>query len=246
MYAGRAHREPLMALGQFASGVAHEINNPLATIALTVADLLDLARDPCGFGAESVKGLVHSLESIQGEIQRCKRIITHLQDLSQIRSSLNEPVDPNPLVSQTIGRLSARASDEGKLLTWTPDLRVGQITSDGGLLERLLLAVLVNALDAVGPGGHVDVATHLVEDGCEIRVEDDGCGITREHMERVFEPFFTTKAPGKGTGLGLAVGQVIIRKLQGSLLIDSAPGAGTIVRISLPTVPPPRETEKEA
>ena len=219
--------EKLAGLGQLAAGIAHEINNPLATIALTVDDLLEISQDG---NAEIAEGLVR----VKNNIARCKAITANLLDLSRVREPSVQSFRLDQLLERIVQMASYQSKNEGKNL----ELDVGNgpklVESDPGHLEQIMLNLLSNAIDAVGPGGHVLVRTSRAGDKVEISVEDDGCGIAPEHLDRIFEPFFTTKPPGKGTGLGLATAYTMVKKLKGQLSVESKPGKGTRLRIALP------------
>ena len=105
-------------------------------------------------------------------------------------------------------------------------------------LEQILLNLLSNARDAVAGRGTIVVRTRADDGRVHLEVQDDGVGIPPEHREKIFEPFFTTKPPGKGTGLGLFVAAGIARRHNGDLQVESVPGRGTRVRLSLPVFPP--------
>jgi len=113
-----------------------------------------------------------------------------------------------------------------------PDLPAAWL--DGDELEQVVLNLVGNALDAVDSGGEVRVLADVEHGEIVLRVQDDGCGIPAQDLERVFEPFFTTKPPGQGTGLGLAVVHGIVRGWGGTVHVDSAPGRGTTFTLSLP------------
>jgi signal transduction histidine kinase len=116
---------------------------------------------------------------------------------------------------------------------------LGSIHADPAQLRQVLLALLMNALDASVPGGHITIATHPGPDGgIELSVADDGAGIPLEIQDKVFTPFFTTKALGQGTGLGLAICHGIVVSHGGRIELESAPGRGTRVTVSLPAGAP--------
>ena len=102
----------------------------------------------------------------------------------------------------------------------------------------MLLNLVLNALDATGPGGTVTVSTRATGSGVELSVADDGTGIATEILPRIFEPFFTTKPPGKGTGLGLYVSHQIVQGLGGRLRVESHPGQGATFVVDLPRQAP--------
>jgi two-component system NtrC family sensor kinase len=104
-------------------------------------------------------------------------------------------------------------------------------------LKQVFLNLLLNAFQAIGDYGNIRLVTDVVKGDVEIRIEDDGCGIPEEVMERIFDPFFTTRPVGEGTGLGLALCYQIVRKHGGEISVQSRVGVGTSFRVRLPTSP---------
>jgi two-component system NtrC family sensor kinase len=226
--------EKLAGLGQLAAGVAHEINNPLATIAITVSDLLESLETEQSAVARAWRDLPRGLSRVRAEVARCKGITGSLVELARVRAPTVEGVDVCDLLGKVAHVARCQARDQGKTVTTDLCSGDGAIRSDPGLIEQAVLNLISNALDATPAGGSVELRAGCRPDGVDIAVEDHGEGIAPEHMDRIFEPFFTTKPPGKGTGLGLAVAYAIVRKLGGQLTIDSAPRKGTVAKIRLP------------
>jgi signal transduction histidine kinase len=104
-------------------------------------------------------------------------------------------------------------------------------------LRSVFLNLVINAAQAVDPGGNVLVATRVDGDHVVVSVADDGCGIPSELIDRIFDPFFTTKAVGEGTGLGLAIVHQIVASHGGDIQVESTPGRGTVFRVRLPAAP---------
>jgi two-component system NtrC family sensor kinase len=226
--------EKLAGLGQLAGGIAHELNNPLATIAITVEDLQDMLEHENRELAAAWPELPPALTRIQTAVTRCLGIIGGLTEITRNRAPAIEDFAPNALVERLARTLGGVAASQSKTLTTALDPALGSVRCDPGRLEQVILSLLSNALDAVGTGGHIVIRTSAGETSFTVQVEDDGCGIAAEHRERIFEPFFTTKPPGKGTGLGLAVAYSTVRRLGGTLTVDSEPGRGTSVKVTLP------------
>lgn len=226
--------EKLTGLGQLAGGVAHELNNPLATISITVEDLQDALRIEAKDVPKKWPELAPALERIRSSVTRCIGIIGGMLDLARNRPPTNEEFRVNEMVARVaeMSALSSRSSVKKIMTSLTADL--DEARSDPRQLEQVLMALLSNALDAVDPAGHVEVRTRRMGDFFAVEVQDDGCGIRPEHRERVFEPFFTTKPPGKGTGLGLSMAYSTVKRLEGRLTIESEPGRGTLARVVLP------------
>jgi len=115
------------------------------------------------------------------------------------------------------------------------DPAVPKIITEPEKIRQAIVNLVFNAADAIsGPGGKVVLRTRALDENIEIEVEDNGCGISAEHLEKVFDPFFTTKAPGRGTGLGLAVCLGLVESLGGSMNLISEVGRGTTARLTLP------------
>ena len=228
--------EKLAGLGQLAGGVAHELNNPLATIAITVEDLEDALKMEAKDVARTWPDLAPALARIRTSVTRCVGVIGGMLDLARNRPPTNEEFRPNDLVTKVAEVASFASKKAGKevQLTLDPDLAVAR--SDPRQLQQLVMALVSNAVDAVEAGGTVEVRTRRRGEYFVIEVEDSGCGIPPENLERVFEPFFTTKPPGKGTGLGLSMAYSTARRLKGKLTLDSAVGRGTTVRLMMPLV----------
>ena len=228
--------EKLTGLGQLAGGVAHELNNPLATISITVEDLQDALRLEARDVAKKWPELTPALERIRNSVTRCIGIIGGMLDLARNRPPTNEEFRVNDVVTRVaeVARLSTRSTGRSLELALDPALEVAR--SDPRQIEQVLLALLSNAFDAIEPTGRVVVRTRRDADRFTIEVADDGTGIRREHRERIFEPFFTTKPPGKGTGLGLSMAYSTVKRLEGRLTLDGESGKGTVARMELPLI----------
>jgi two-component system, NtrC family, sensor kinase len=225
----------LADIGQLAAGVAHEINTPLASIALRAESLLKASQDPRLQSVEGFEKFPRYLKTIDEEIFRCKKIIGSLLDFSRVRK---------PEVRETdLNALAVAAADlvrhQMKLKQVTLDVRVDpslpHIPADDGQLRQALLALLMNALDATPAGGRVEVETRPEEpDHVTLSVRDTGSGIRPEHRDKIFSPFFTTKPVGQGTGLGLAICHGIVASHGGEIRVESEVDKGTCLTLVLP------------
>jgi two-component system, NtrC family, sensor kinase len=229
--------EKLAAVGQLASGVMHEINNPLATIA-ACAESLTLRFEESGTGAP---GDLDYLRLIDGEVQRCKRIVDTLLDFSRPRRSEKVPTDVNAVIDQTLFLL--KHHPRFKLIEVRPELdpAIGNdVRANAEQLVQVFMSLLINAMDAMAERGTIVIRTrrgrHLGE-AVIAEVIDQGHGIPRSEVTKIFEPFYTTKAPGRGTGLGLSICYSIIADHGGRIEVDSTPGQGSTFRILLPAGP---------
>jgi PAS domain S-box-containing protein len=222
------HSQRMESLGSFAGGVAHDMNNVIRTI-LTVAKSME-AHAPGN-------GIHKGLETI---IQACTRGRTLLRGLLDFaRQDVNEAqvVDINEILQEQI-RLLERSLPAS--VTVNRDM-VGNLPTIGGdplALGSALMHLLTNAIDSMPTGGALTVRTRLRPDECvEIEVQDTGCGMSKQILDRALDPFFTTKPHGKGAGLGLPAVYGAVKAHHGHLEIRSQPERGTQVHISLPISP---------
>jgi signal transduction histidine kinase len=221
----------LAGVGELAASIAHELNNPLATVHLRLEGVL--AKTPAGDPRR------RPLEIIDQEVERMAKLVGNL--LHFIRpgrdqvSTVDVPVEVRQTIELTEPHM--RRSKVTVVPEFHPD--VPPIYADRQRLRQVLLNLFTNASDAMRKGG---LLTARVRPGrlppdvpaVVVEVADTGTGIPTDVLPHVFDPFFTTKAEGKGTGLGLPICKRIVEQHQGTLELDSAPGAGTTVRVTLP------------
>ena len=225
--------ERLAAAGTFAAGVAHEVNNPLASISSLVQSLLP---------GEDDSQRRTTLHTILAQITRISGTLKDLVNFARPATGHLKLIDINQLVSDTLRVINYDKRFRGMALdpVLAPDLRPA--FADENEIQQVLLNLLYNAADATqGEGSMIRVITEnkAGRQGGDhplivIRVVDNGIGIPREHLERVFDPFFTTKPAGSGVGLGLSLCQRIILSNKGTIRVDSELGKGTQVTILLP------------
>jgi len=228
---GRA--EKLASIGRLASGVAHEINNPLAGMQTCVAALQ--AGEPDPDTTRQYLGLVQEgLGRVQGTVRQ-------LLDFARQRELVMAPVDVGRTLEETLALVRYQVERKRVKLRLTLSPSLPRIRADAGQLQQVVLNLLLNALDAVPEDGSVDVGARADTGGIEMTVADDGCGIQEEHLGRIFDPFFSTKGPGKGTGLGLSVSYGIVQAHGGRIGVESRAGAGSTFRVWLPATPDGRE-----
>jgi len=231
--------EKLASLGQLAAGVAHELNNPLATI-LLYADILrrESALDP-----------QHQtdLETIINETLRCKHIVSGLLNFARQTQVNAQPTSLNDLIQELIGIEKRHPRYEKISFNLELDAALPLAELDAAQLREVLLNLIHNAADAMPDGGEITIRTAAKPDGMiTIEVQDEGKGIPQEHLSKLFTPFFTTKPVGKGTGLGLAIIYGIVKMHRGQINVQSEVGRGTTFTISLPIkLNLPREPQGE-
>ncbi len=234
----RAHEqmlrvEKMASIGKLAAIVAHEINNPLAGI-LTYAKLLKkwFGREDGNKHAETLA----DLDLIESESRRCGEIIKNLLNFSRATSMNYEPARLNSVVDRCVRLVQHQLalSNIHLHLELAPDLP--PVRCDPAQIEQVILALVMNAIDAMPRGGNLSLRSRKAADLPQVRIEvqDDGVGIPAELMSQMFEPFFTTKERSHGLGLGLAISRIIIERHQGRIDVKSEPGRGTLFTISLP------------
>jgi GAF domain-containing protein/CheY-like chemotaxis protein len=222
--------ERLRALGEMASGVAHDFNNRLASVLGRAQLLLRRVQEP------QLRQWVQVIErSALDGAQTVKR----LQEFTRIRRDQPlVPVDINQVVRDALEITRARWKDEPTSRGIAVEVRtqlgdVPAVLGDGSELREVLTNLILNALDAMPAGGTLTLTTALVDERVEIAVADSGVGMPPEVREKVFDPFFTTKGP-QGTGLGLSITYGIVSRHGGAIDVESVLGQGSTFRLSLP------------
>jgi len=229
-----AQSEKLAAVGQLAAGVMHEINNPLATI-LACAEALHLrARD---LPPEARAGFAEYLNIIDTEVQRCRRIVDGLLDMSSPKTGQKRTVDVNSVIEQTLFLL--KHHERFKRLTVKREFAPGlpPVLVDPERIIQSFMALMLNAMDAMNSRGVLTVRSARNPDRRdELLIEfiDTGSGMPQEEMTKIFEPFYTTKPQGRGTGLGLSICYGIIEDHRGRIEVESQVGVGSNFKVSLP------------
>lgn len=228
--------EQLASVGFLAAGVAHEINNPLASIALCAESLEErlVESTPAEAGQQDV--FRHYLQMIQAEAFRCKEITEKLLDFSRIGEVRRQPTDLRELVQGVIEMLKHLGKYHGKHVDLAPGPPV-LASVNSQQLKQVVLNLIVNALDSLDEGGRVQASLNYEQDEAVLTVADNGCGMTEEVLEHLFEPFFTRRRGGQGTGLGLSIAYRIVADHEGSIDATSGgPGRGSQFRVRLPRV----------
>jgi two-component system, NtrC family, sensor kinase len=226
------HTHKLSSIGRLAAGVAHEINNPMAVInekAGLMKDLIELGSD----FSEKDKFLLLT-DSILQAVNRCRSITHRLLGFARRMEVQIESLDLNEVLRETLTFLEKESLYRNIEMKLNLAEDLPQIASDRGQLQQVFLNLLNNALAAVEDGGRIAVATWEKDPDTEaVAIEDNGCGMSQETLSHVFEPFFTTKK-GKGTGLGLPITYGIVKKLGGTIEVQSQEGKGTTFKVFLP------------
>ena len=226
--------EKLAAIGQLAAGVMHEINNPLATIAACVAAGEGWLGEA---GSRAGPAIAEYLGIIDREVLRCTRIVDGLLDFSRPAGKAKAPADLNAIVDEALFLLQHHARFKSIRLDRRLEPGLPQAVVNTEQVVQVLMALLLNALDAMAEGGELGVRTARSEryaDEVVLEIEDSGAGIAPADQSKIFEPFFTTKPPGRGTGLGLSICYGIVEDHRGRIEVDSQPGRGSTFRVFLP------------
>ena len=216
----------LAAVGQLAAGVAHEINNPLGIIlgfAQSIVEQID-----------EVHPLREPLTIIEREALRGRGIVQNLLDFSRQSEPSLAPTDLSGVLDETLARLSHRISQQGIQVEATYSHGLPAVMADPQQMHQVFTNIILNAVQAMSDGGHLEVSSRVVDREVQIAISDSGVGIAPENLPRIFDPFFTTKEVGKGTGLGLSVSFSIIKQHQGTIDVRSTAGKGSCFTVRLP------------
>jgi len=236
----------LASIGQLASGVAHEINNPLSVV-LTYAVLVD--EKIAGMPPEQqqqLEGIHAQLGRIKLGAERCKAIADNLLAFSRQSGGEKMEVAVHEVVTRTFDLLGASLSRARiRVVRDVPEELM--VWGHASQLQQVLTNLALNAVQAMGSEGELTVRAFAPGDGTTaIEVQDTGPGIATEHLDRIFDPFFTTKPVGQGTGLGLSIVYGIVTAHGGTIVVDSRPGRGALFRITLPGRRPERPDKEPA
>lgn len=219
------HADRLVSIGQLATGVAHELNEPLGNI-LGLAQL-----------SLKLSGLPDQAKKDLGKIEACviysREIIKKLMEFSRQSSVCKEKINFNKVIDNSIVFLEARCIKDGIKLVkqYAEDIIV---TADPNQIKQVITNLTINATQAMKNGGKLTISTKKDNKNAILSIEDTGIGISSENISKTFMPFFTTKDVGEGTGLGLSVVYGIIQNHSGDIKVSSEPGKGTIFEVCLP------------
>ncbi|HWI40937.1 MAG TPA: ATP-binding protein, partial [Verrucomicrobiae bacterium] len=227
--------EKMSSIGVLATGIAHEINNPLTSVAGCAEALLRRFRDEPDLKRDlRLEVFPHYLEVIVRECYRCKGIIDRLLSFGRKSDGTFSLVDMNEILREVIDLLRHHLAYRQIEVGTSLEEALPRVMGDPSGLRQVCMNLLVNAHQAVGGNGKVTVTTAASADSVTIGIRDTGCGIPEEAMDRIWDPFFTTKEVGKGVGLGLALTYDIVKRHRGEILVESVPGSGTVFTVRLP------------
>ncbi len=236
--------EKMSAIGQLITGVAHDLNNPLASV-IGFADYLVE-------GKKAPPELIEPLRAIQQEAERAANIVKNLLNFARKQEHRQHILSIEQILKSTLLLLNNQlmASKVEAELVIAPDLPPVDVNANQ--IQQVFVNLVANAAHAIesgGTGGHIIVRAVPWLDGVAVTIEDDGPGIPHDLTEKVFEPFFTTKPEGEGTGLGLSICQGIVKEHGGRITLTSGAQRGATFRVELPAgaapVPKPADTPFE-
>jgi two-component system, NtrC family, sensor kinase len=242
-----ARGEKLASVGLLASGIAHELNNPLTGV-LTFSILL---REKMADGSQDAE----DLDLVIRETRRCASIIRRLLDFAREKPPEKKFADLNQIIADTVRLVERPANLRDIGITLDLDPTLPEIWADPDQIKQVVMNLLVNAQHAIDEEGSITVRTRrlpqprpLQPDAIavpmvEFSVADTGCGIPEENFQKIFDPFFTTKKIGTGTGLGLSVSHGIIEAHGGTIEVESEVGKGSTFRVHLPLIKSPEVVE---
>lgn len=219
------HTNKMIAVGQLAAGMAHEIRNPLGIIRtqsylIRINDKIDDA-------------LIKSLNYIDTSVSRASKIIDNILSFSRLSSNGNKLVDTNKIVSNLIEMHNDILNKKNIKVNIESNIKK-ELMLNSESIEHILLNLLSNSVDAIDNDGLINVKTNIENDNIVIVCQDTGVGIDESNLSNIFNPFFTTKELGKGTGLGLFIVFSEVEKLNGKIDVNSKLGEGTTFTIRLP------------
>jgi signal transduction histidine kinase len=218
--------EKLAAMGTLAAGVAHEVNNPLASI----SSLIQMLQSKQNIDADTTD----KLKLVSAQIQRISQVTGDMMNFARVRPAAKIYLDVNDVIKTSLRLASFDKSFQNLKLETDFDKNLPKVLGDFDQLEQVFLNLFLNARDAMPEGGELLVTTIFDKDFINIEISDNGAGIDESNFKQIFDPFFTTKQTGQGTGLGLAVCYGIITAHGGKINFFPNKTSGATFLISLP------------
>jgi len=234
------HSERMTGIGELATGMAHEINQPLNTISLIIDNIV------FSIDAQTITEnyLKTKIDKVFDNITRIKKIIDHVRTFSRDQDDFAQSdFEINTSIQNSISMISEQFSHKEIELSFHPDKNIPALSGNKYRFEQVILNMLINAKDAIEEKKkrntckfkkRIEILTTLQNNLISIEIKDNGIGISPENIDKVLLPFFTTKAPGQGTGLGLSISYGIIKELGGEIEIQSNPKSGTTISMKIP------------
>jgi signal transduction histidine kinase len=219
--------EKMAAVGRLASGIAHEIRNPLAII-LQGVYLIDTE---LGEGNKDAKEMI---EMIKNSVRRANNIIHRLLEYARSSEIETAPQNICEIIDEGLSLIEKQLTFKNIEIERRYPQESILVDADRATLSQVFLNLTTNAVDAMPKGGKITIKVYKEGDFCMIEFQDTGEGILQSELSKIFEPFYTTKVPGEGTGLGLAMVHLIIERHKGKISVESEPNKGTKFTIKLP------------
>ena len=230
-----AQSSRLAALGEFASGIAHEINNPVGLISGYAEEILDMMKTiPRINDIPEIKIFQRGLNTILEQAYRCKYITENLLSFARYQKVLLQPTYLDQLVQETIDFFKEGNQLKGIDVLMELEQPLPMVDTDPNLYGQVMLNLLKNASDAMGGEGRIRVHLYCELQMMVLDIIDEGPGLSPNIVNQIFDPFFTTKGPGAGTGLGLSICYGIVSELKGSISCDNYTGGGAIFQVQIP------------
>jgi len=229
--------EKMASIGLLTAGIAHEINNPLAFLLPNfeiIEDWLECARQgKTSARVPTLEELGKLVAECRGGLDRIARLVRQLRVFAHPGRQNLGPVDVDALVRSVVSLVEREISDRAEVTVYSSQDCIARGNEDH--LRQVLLNLLINSSQSISAqsGGRIEVVVDQKDGEITIRVIDNGCGIAPENLRRVFDPFFTTKAVGYGTGLGLSISRDLVKKMDGSITLESQLGRGTVVSVTV-------------
>jgi two-component system NtrC family sensor kinase len=234
--------ERLASVGFLAAGVAHEINNPLASIAFCSEALEQRLKDQANRDRQAPEAgddetITKYLRMIQEEAFRCKAITQRLLEFSRGGERVREPSDLSKVVQSVVDMVEHLETSHGKKIVFQPSRRVVAWVN-AQEIKSVILNLVVNALESMDEGGELRIQLAQRAGTAVLEFTDSGCGMTPETLENIFEPFYTRSRTGKGTGLGLSISHRVINQHGGEIeAVSPGPNQGSTFTVRLPLQP---------
>jgi len=221
--------EKMSAIGQLIAGVAHDLNNPLASVVGFSDFLAEVEEIP--------PALVEPLQVIRQEAERAATIVKNLLSFARTQAEGRKLQSLKPILESTLVLVNNQLMANNVEATLEVEHELPEVEASANQLKHVFLNLLNNANQAIAsdaPGGQIWISAKRVGDQIAVSVTDSGPGVPEEIVGRIFQPFFTTKGEGEGTGLGLSICQGIVKKHGGRIFLERKPGAGATFTVQLP------------
>jgi two-component system NtrC family sensor kinase len=231
------HASKLASVGELSTGVAHEINNPLAIILASSGVIRDMLNPEFGLDSGPEK-IIAELEIIESAVFRARGITHQLLDYGRKKTPQLVVCNVNQILDDVMGGFKEREFEVANIkINREYDSQLPEIMVDPDQIRQVFLNLINNAGDAISKSGTITISTSRDDDNIRIAVTDNGKGMNYDQIRKIFDPFYTTKQAGKGTGLGLSVSLSIVKSMGGSIDVQSMPGAGSTFTVLLPIQP---------